>query len=710
TGLYATTGVFLHRPGFPFLGPLCLVLECFFAATWIHLALVFPIERRFEGSRRWLPLFPYLVSAAQAWRVLHGYYAQPPDVGPLHISYLFNSIAIICFVTSLVVGFLFSRDLLPRLRVKAILTGAIISLPWPILAFIDNAWSGRRIPIQLALVLTPFGYASLGYAIVKHDLFDIDRIVRRSFVYTLLSSIVIAAYALLLEMPERFLPGFGSEHRTLLGMAFVLVLAFALEPLRNVVQNLVDRAFYRGRLDYRATIRSLSAAMASLLDLDEVVARVTQVVTAALQIESTAVCLVDAAEGGRVFVRLAGAEKLIEHDDEPAVVELARLAQDNPGEFDVHALARNATPDHSGSVVAFLERMGARVIVPLILRGRAIGFLLFGAKLSGQTFDADAIDLLRTLADQTAIAVQNAQSLQALEQLNRDLDAQVRTRTAQLSGAYEELKSAQAQLVQAEKMASLGQLVAGVAHELNNPASFVYGGLENIREGLADLIDVLRAYENAPISDATMRAAIEQKRRQVRIETRLEDLPELLRVSGEGLERIKKIVDDLRVFARADSGERLPVDVSAAIDSTLRLLAHRIAGAGIVVSTDFEPAPKIKANAGQLNQVWMNLLTNALDALEGRPEPQIGVKVRNASDSGIDGVEVSIRDNGCGIAPEHLERLFDPFFTTKPIGQGTGLGLSIAYGAVKAHGGTIDVESRPGSGTTVRVRLPVATQ
>jgi len=128
------------------------------------------------------------------------------------------------------------------------------------------------------------------------------------------------------------------------------------------------------------------------------------------------------------------------------------------------------------------------------------------------------------------------------------------------------------------------------------------------------------------------------------------------------------------------------------------------------VSTDFEPAPKIKANAGQLNQVWMNLLTNALDALEGRPEPQIGVKVRNASDSGIDGVEVSIRDNGCGIAPEHLERLFDPFFTTKPIGQGTGLGLSIAYGAVKAHGGTIDVESRPGSGTTVRVRLPVATQ
>jgi two-component system NtrC family sensor kinase len=182
------------------------------------------------------------------------------------------------------------------------------------------------------------------------------------------------------------------------------------------------------------------------------------------------------------------------------------------------------------------------------------------------------------------------------------------------------------------------------------------------------------------------------------------DTPELLRISAEGLDRIKKIVDDLRLFARADSGERTVTDVVEGIDSSLRLLGHRLSREGVAVVKHYEAVPAIEANPAQLNQVWMNLLTNALDALTGRCSPRIEVSV--APDGGR-GVAVRIRDNGIGIEPTSLPRLFEPFFTTKPIGQGTGLGLSIAYGAVKAHGGTISIDSEREVGTVVVVWLPL---
>jgi two-component system NtrC family sensor kinase len=715
TGLYACTGVFLHRPGFPVLGRLCLVLEAFFAATWIHLALAFPIAHRLRGVQRlWLGV-PYVLSAVLAWLVLRGFAAQPPDVTPLRYTYMYNSVALVCFIGALLLGYRETRDPLPRLRVKAILIGALVCLPWPMVAFVDNALRAQHIPVQFALLLTPIGYASLGYAIVKHDLFDINRIVRQTFIYALLSLIVIAAYALLLEVPARVLPEVGGAGQTFLSMAFVVALALGLEPLRRVVQNVVDRAFYRRRLDYRATIRELSAVMITLLDLQEVVAQVTRVVTDAMQLESTTLCLIEDGTTGHMWRRNAVGTLLRQPADGTAVESLARAAGQSPGAFDVaRLLARVDDPGTWAAVHRLLGEVDAQAVLPLMFRGTVTGLLALGPKRSGQPLDSEAIDLLRTLADQTAIAVQNARSHQALEALNRDLDAQVRQRTAELRQAYDELKNAQAQLVHAEKMASLGQLVAGVAHELNNPASFAYGGLENIEESFTKLRSVLSAYEQLPIDDAAVRARIDAVRRTAELDDVLRDTPELLRISAEGLDRIKKIVDDLRVFARADSGERLPTDVVAGIDSSLRLLGSQLARAGITANRCYADIPRIAANAGQLNQVWMNLLTNAIDALAGRPSPEVEVTVCVGMMEGADGaedercIEVRVRDNGSGIPAARLPRLFEPFFTTKPIGRGTGLGLSIAYGAVKAHGGTIGVESEVGVGTTVTVRLPVS--
>ena len=369
------------------------------------------------------------------------------------------------------------------------------------------------------------------------------------------------------------------------------------------------------------------------------------------------------------------------------------------------------------------------MLLPLLFRGAPIGFLTLGPKRSGHPFDSDDIHLLRTLANQTAIAIVNARSYNALEDITQTLDEKVRQRTEelrisneQLRGAYDELQQAQAQLVHSEKMASLGQLVAGVAHELNNPASFVHGGLANLEEYVKRFEEVIRAYEEVPIHDPQQAQCIADLRVRTQLEYLLRETPELLGICTEGSERIKRIVDDLRVFARAEPGERAPTDLVDGIESTLRLLADRLDRAAVSVVRDYHPLPPIAANAGQLSQLWTNLLTNALDAVEARPAPRIGITVRlqpdgvPAASPGVapttasDWVEVAIDDNGTGIDRETIDRIFEPFFTTKPIGKGTGLGLAIAYGAAKSHGGTIVVESEPGRGTRVRVRLPVAAR
>ncbi|MDX2170954.1 MAG: ATP-binding protein, partial [Deltaproteobacteria bacterium] len=352
----------------------------------------------------------------------------------------------------------------------------------------------------------------------------------------------------------------------------------------------------------------------------------------------------------------------------------------------------------------------AALVLPLATQGRPIGLLAVGAKRSGRGFSADDVDLLRTLANQLAVAVQNARSYEALAELTRELDAKVQQRTSELrtanrelAHAMQELTEAQAQLVQSEKMASLGQLVAGVAHELNNPASFVHGGLANLAEYVERFLAVLRAYEAAPIADPGAAAAVALARERARLDYLLRETPQLLRICGEGSTRIKRIVDDLRLFARADQGERAPLDLAAALDHCLRLLADRIDAQGVQIERHYDAVPPLRADAGQLSQVWLNLFGNALDAVATVAAPRIALSLRAVDGTGI---EVRVTDNGCGIAADALPRLFDPFFTTKPIGQGTGLGLSIAYGAVKAHGGTIHIDSAAGAGTTVSVRLP----
>lgn len=279
--------------------------------------------------------------------------------------------------------------------------------------------------------------------------------------------------------------------------------------------------------------------------------------------------------------------------------------------------------------------------------------------------------------------------------------------TAELKRAYQEMRAAhdalkrtQQQLLHSEKMASLGQLVAGVAHELNNPISFVLGNVHALRK----YCERLQTYMSALHAQAS-EAELARLRQQLRIEHLLSDLPSLIEGTLEGAQRTADIVHGLKRFSAMDSGERVPVDLNRVIDRAIHWVQK-----GVPVSPAVHWLPGapllVLGSEGQLQQVLMNLLQNAFDATGALPSAQRQVLVESGSCEGQ--AQVRVRDSGPGVAPEHLTRIFDPFFTTKPVGKGTGLGLSISYGIVDQHGGQLRVRNHPEGGAEFTLQLPLA--
>ena len=277
-------------------------------------------------------------------------------------------------------------------------------------------------------------------------------------------------------------------------------------------------------------------------------------------------------------------------------------------------------------------------------------------------------------------------------------------RNQELAWQKEELERLQGQLVHSEKMASLGQLAGGVAHELNNPAGFIYSNMESLGECASDIQRVLSAYDGLPIS-SELSDQVNSVKREVGYEKLLPEMSSIILDCQEGARRIRDIVLNLRSFSRLDEAEVKEIDIHAGIDSTIRLLSEYYTSNHITLTREYGDVPSVECFAGQLNQVWMNLLTNAAQAIGTGPGE---VRIETGVDDAM--VSVKISDTGKGIAPEHLQSIFDPFFTTKPVGEGTGLGLSITYGIIEKHGGTITVESSVGKGTTFTTLIPLNTK
>jgi two-component system, NtrC family, sensor kinase len=273
-------------------------------------------------------------------------------------------------------------------------------------------------------------------------------------------------------------------------------------------------------------------------------------------------------------------------------------------------------------------------------------------------------------------------------------------RNAELKQRKAELQRLQGQIIQHEKMASLGQLAAGVAHELNNPAGFIFGNMEILRDCSRGFERLVNFYESIELSAEDV-AQVQAIKDEIDYENTLGDLSSIIADCHEGAERIRDVVHNLRLFSRLDEAEFKKVDIHEGIESTIRLLARYFGSGPIKLVRDYGTLPLVDCYAGQLNQVWMNLLVNAAQAINESGE----VRIQTLRED--ENVIVTICDTGRGIATDELKYIFDPFFTTKPVGEGTGLGLSVTYSIIERHNGLIQVESSTEKGTSFIVTIPI---
>ncbi|MFB2837645.1 response regulator [Floridanema evergladense] len=330
--------------------------------------------------------------------------------------------------------------------------------------------------------------------------------------------------------------------------------------------------------------------------------------------------------------------------------------------------------------------------------------------------------LTRSLAKQNQLLKQEIQEKIAaeasLQKLTEELEKRVEERTAELTKAMYDLQKAQVQLVQKEKMSTLGQLVAGVAHEINNPINFIAVNLTHVEKYIEDLLEHLQLYQEKFSNPGN---EIENHAEEIELEFLVEDLPSIVASMQTGTERINQISVSLRIFSRSDTSTKVAVNIHEGIDSTLMILKHRLKAnenrPAIEVIKQYGILPLVECYAGQLNQVFMNLLSNAIDAfdeysqaysykeLELNPSKII---INTEHQEKEQQILIRINDNGPGMLPEAQAHLFEPLFTTKPLGKGTGLGLSISHQiVVEKHGGQLTCNSVPGKGVEFIIALPL---
>lgn len=329
------------------------------------------------------------------------------------------------------------------------------------------------------------------------------------------------------------------------------------------------------------------------------------------------------------------------------------------------------------------------------------------SKLKGLSVSAN--DFLSKPIDQVelTVRVKNLLKIKAYEDLiqihNERLEQQVKERTADLEAAYNQLKSTQDQLLQQEKMATIGVLMAGIAHEINNPVGFITSNLSSLKKYGERLTAFLSAQDEAIAAGGTDLAVVEHLsalRSKLKIKHILMDFPELLEESTEGAGRIRRIVEDLKCFSRKDTTQLELADINQCLKSALAIVHNELKYKALVVCEYEELSPTL-CNAQQLVQVFINLLINAVQALDTQGK----INVSTRQESGW--IFVAIRDTGCGIPEDIREKIFDPFFTTKEVGKGTGLGLAICRDIINKHGGKLELTSEIGMGTTLSVSIPV---
>lgn len=345
------------------------------------------------------------------------------------------------------------------------------------------------------------------------------------------------------------------------------------------------------------------------------------------------------------------------------------------------------------------KRPSSAICWPLIFNAQVIGVMSLNRGVEEQPFSDKDIEEGLPIINLMALVIENArlnahrhQYILELRRLNDDLKS--------VNGRLEDAHN---QLLQSEKMASMGQLAAGVAHEINNPVGYINSNLTALQKYILDLMRLVDCYveaEHLLPAESAESASIRRIKSEVELDFLRQDLNDLMRESQEGVERVRKIVQDLKEFSHVDSSEWQVADLHRGLESTLNIVHNEIKYKAEIVK-EYGDMPEVECIPSQINQVFLNLLVNAAQAIEKR-----GVITLRTGTTGGE-IWIEVKDTGKGISPHHLNRIFEPFFTTKEVGKGTGLGLSLSWNIVQRHGGRLEVQSTAGEGSTFRLTLPI---
>ena len=645
------------------------------AAGVFQLFTTYPFEPRWIVPRRWLRSVLYgfaAVAAPAVWA--EGRFGVPFFAMAQIGFWLMVAVTIFC-LGAVAVERRRRRGEEDVARADVMLLGAFGSFVPVLCLIIAETFLRSGFPVYLALLWFIVFPVSVAYGIVKKELFDIRHLARSSVAYGAATLAITGLYALLVAAADAALVSFHWNARSpQFTLVFLFFAILAVNPLRDRMQALVDRLFDREHGRYRQAVREISEAMVSMLSIQEIVERIVRALSDAMGVERSMVLLLTDDERALVPAASGGAwhldEQQIQLPIEHPVCKYLWMRRQEVSRGD---LAQEADAQMRAACEELFERLDVALLVPVLFGVDLLGVVAVGRKASGERFTADDRQLLLTLANQSSIAIENAKAFDEIAKLNETLEARVEVRTR-------ELRETQAQLMQSEKMRTLGQLVAGVAHELNNPIGFVHANLKLLEEYVAKL------------------ARLQEERADTgRVR---EAIAKLLSRSREGTERVTKIVADLRAFSRVDQEELAEADLNDEIERTLTLMEPRCKNC-IAIERDFEALPRVRCHAGQLNQAFLNLLMNACDAIGERGRITVRTRARNGL------VRLEFEDDGPGIPADVRDRVFEPFYTTKPVGQGTGLGLSLTHGIIERHTGRIWVESDAGVGTRFVIELPV---
>ncbi|MBN1827680.1 MAG: GAF domain-containing protein [Deltaproteobacteria bacterium] len=516
----------------------------------------------------------------------------------------------------------------------------------------------------------------LAYGVLKFDLLDMGILVRRSVIYGTMTVLASAVYIVVIGLINAFFTGADRSHPLVAATAMAAVVVLALQPLQSFVQRSVDRFVFGSRYDYQDTLKHFSGDLTKYLVFEDIGDFLEDSLKRILEPESVRLIVLPADEEVQPD---ANHRKVAELDEGNVGVFLATDIESffvNHREPLSLSALESAETKEKERLLSFFNKHAAVLVAPVLSKEKLLGVIALGQKMSGMLYVKEDMELLATVAHQCAIALENARRYEEIMELNRLLEFRVSARTEALKAALVEKERTQELLIRSESLAAVGQLVAGVAHELNNPLA----GASSLMESSLEFLEVRRKHNEGE-----------------------NELMDDLRFARKEILRAAAIVKSLLGLSRQTSRLDETVYPSELIEDALRVLHNQRNSPEMEIVQNFaDDLPPIRGNFSSLGQVFINVIRNAIQALPGGAGRIVitGETLKKQKK-----IRINVSDTGPGIPPAVLKDIFKPFFTTKAPGKGTGLGLYIAHEIVRRHGGIITVKSPKEGGTTVSIEL-----